>query len=107
MQSSNNGGLMTRINVVPVQTLSDKHLLAEYKEITRPFNKVIKRVYNNTMGNVTIPDNYVLGKGHETFFFNKLKWLHDRYDQLFVELKARGFNIDGAKYVDIKTTLKK
>ena len=34
---------MTRINVVDVKTLHFKHLLAEYKEITRPFKKVRNR----------------------------------------------------------------
>lgn len=34
---------MTRINVVDVKTLHFKHLLAEYKEITRPLKKVRNR----------------------------------------------------------------
>jgi len=93
---------MTRINLVEPELLTDKHLLAEYKEITRPFNKVLKRIKNGTMGDVVIPDRYCLGKGHETFFFNKLMWLYWRYTDLFGELVARGFNVDYAKFEEIK-----
>lgn len=97
---------MTRINVVPVECLTDKHLLAEYKEITRPFNKVIKRIEKGTMSKVTIPNNYCLGKGHETFFFNKLRWLHDRYLDIYKELKySRGFNINDTVFTNIYNDL--
>jgi len=93
---------MTRINVVPVETLTDKHLLAEYKEITRPFNKVIKRLEAGTYKDVVIPDKYCLGKGHETFFFDKLRWLWFRYVNLYGELVNRRFNIDHDKFDRIK-----
>tara|TARA_R110000850_G_C9934722_1_gene462392 strand:- start:203 stop:622 length:420 start_codon:yes stop_codon:yes gene_type:complete len=91
---------MTRINVVPVEILTDKHLLAEYKEITRPFNKAYKRLQDNNL-NYNKPDNYVLGTGHESFFFDKLLYLHNRYDQLKVELCARKFNINLDLYHEI------
>jgi len=93
---------MTRINVVPVETLTDKHLLAEYKEITRPFNKVIKRLENGTYHSAVIPTKYCLGKGHETFFFDKLRWLWFRYVNLYGELVNRRFNIDHDKFDRIK-----
>lgn len=96
---------MTRINVVPVECLTDKHCLAEYKEITRPFNKVIKRISNGTMSNVKIPKKYVLGTGHETFFFDKLLWLYKRYYQLRNELLNRNFNIDVDKFDEIAKTI--
>ena len=92
---------MTRINVVPVEVLTDKHLLAEYKEITRPFNKVRKRVDAGTIKNVSIPLAYCLGTGHETFFFNKLGYLLDRYELLFNALVSRGFNVDKLKFMNI------
>tara|TARA_R100001594_G_scaffold1048_2_gene4362 strand:+ start:13723 stop:14157 length:435 start_codon:yes stop_codon:yes gene_type:complete len=100
---------MTRINCVPVETLTDKHLLAEYKEITRPFNKVIKRVekygIDKALNNVNIPEQYVLGSGHESFFFNKLNWLHQRYTQLWCELDSRGFNVCRVKFGNISADL--
>ena len=92
---------MTRINIVPVEILTDKHLLAEYKEITRPFNKVISRIEKGTMNEVKIPLEYCLGIGHETFFFDKLKWLFTRYMDLFEELVRRGVNIDEDKFNSI------
>lgn len=85
--------------------LTDKHLLAEYKEITRPFGKVRKRMADNTMGKVKIPETYVLGAGHETFFFNKLRYLWRRYDALFGELIRRGVNLDRAKFYQIHRDL--
>lgn len=48
---------MTRVNIIPVQELTDQHLFAEYREITRlfalvkqacdkyPINKVLKKSY--------------------------------------------------------------
>lgn len=97
---------MTRINVVKVDQLTDKHCLAEFKEITRPFNKVIKRIENGTMGDVVIPNDYCLGKGHETFFFNKLSWLYERYCDLFLELLDRGFNMNSVQFEIICSNIK-
>lgn len=96
---------MTRINVIPVSCLSIKHLQAEYHEITRPFNKVIRRIHNGTMDNVIIPDRYCLGEGHETFFFDKLKWLYNRYGQLFEELIRRGRVPDMDKWSKIRSSI--
>lgn len=100
---------MTRINVVPVYTLTDKHLLAEYKEITRPFNKVIDRIAKygekDALRGVEMPTQYVLGKGHESFFFDKLCWLFFRYNDLYEELLERNFNMDRDKYEEITRML--
>ncbi len=84
---------MTRINVVPVETLTDKHLMAEFREITRSFGKVRKRLESG-VGLPNIPDKYLLGTGHESFFFNKLSWLHLRYTRLTHECIRRGFNLN-------------
>ena len=92
---------MTRINVVPVETLTDKHLMAEYREMTRPFNKVIARIEKGTTGSIKIPPRYCLNTGHETFFFDKLKWLWIRYGQVCDELIGRRFNINLRRFCDI------
>lgn len=89
---------MTRINVVPVETLTNKHLMVEYNEITRPFNKAKKRLLNRTFHKVKIPTKYCLGAGHETFFFDKLKYIAVRYVQLHYELNRRGYNLDHALF---------
>ena len=82
---------MTRINVVPVEELTDKHLRAEYREITRVFTLVKKAVGNDhTPGSVDIPKDYVLGPGHVKFFYNKLLYVKKRYEELYEELKRRG-----------------
>jgi deoxyribonuclease (pyrimidine dimer) len=92
---------MTRINCVPVETLTDKHLLAEYKECTRPFNKVLKRIESGNL-DYDKPDKYVLGTGHEVYFYDKLYWLLQRRSGLFNELAARGFIVDYDKYSSLQ-----
>lgn len=83
---------MTRINVVPVQELGQKHLLAEYREITRPFAKVRKRqAKGQKPPSVKALADYTMGTGHETFFFTRLQYLVDRYQELTNEMLARGY----------------
>lgn len=84
---------MTRINLVPVQELSDKHLLGENHEITRVFGLVRKaQTRKKNRYNLNIPKEYVLGTGHVTFFYDKLGFILERYHQLNEEMIARGFN---------------
>ena len=81
---------MTRINVaIPPKTLTDRHLMAEHREIKRIPNTI-------TSGRakiVDIPKQFTLGKGHVKFFYNKLGYLKNRYEELYVECKNRGFNV--------------
>ena len=81
---------MTRINAfIPVVELSDKHLLAEHREIKRIPNTIKsgKAVIKD------IPSRFTLGKGHVKFFYKKLLWLHNRYNEIYQECKNRGFNV--------------
>ncbi|MDO5103519.1 MAG: pyrimidine dimer DNA glycosylase/endonuclease V [Lautropia sp.] len=80
---------MTRINLVPPSELCDQHLLAEHRELTRIPNAVAKGRYS-LAGQ---PDDYRLGTGHVRFFFDKLRFLHDRYEALHAECLARGFKV--------------
>ena len=81
---------MTRINVGICPTeLTDKHLLAEHREIKRIPNCINKGKYNMD----GIPDKFKLGKGHVKFFYNKLEYLFLRYVHLHLECKYRGFNV--------------
>lgn len=80
---------MTRINLVDPQTLTDQHLIAEYRELPRVFTLALK-AYGKP---VKIPANYVLGTGHVKFFYNKLQFLHKRQLSLIAECKRRGFKI--------------
>lgn len=77
---------MTRINCIPVEELSDKHLIAEYRELPRVFK--LARI------DADIPDSYRMGPGHVTFFYNKLAYLDVRFSELFSEMVNRGFYID-------------
>lgn len=74
---------MTRINCIPVQELTDKHLIAEYRELPRVFK--LARVCPEA------PKEYTLGTGHVKFFYNKLGWCVIRQHQLVDEMKSRGF----------------
>lgn len=83
---------MTRINVVPPQELSRQHLLAEYRELPRVFGLVRKAQGRGaTPADFTIPTDYTLGRGHVTFFYNKLLWLSWRHIHLVNEMVSRGY----------------
>lgn len=75
---------MTRINVVPVEELSDQWLLAEYRELPR----CIKQNINTN----DAPQNYCLGKGHMKWAKHHTLFLINRFYKIFNELKFRGFN---------------
>jgi len=93
---------MTRINCVPVETLTDKHLLAEYKECTRPFNKVLKRIESGNL-DYDKPEKYKMGTLHESFFFDKLFWLWKRRLSLYNECVQRGMNLNVETFSEIQT----
>ena len=81
---------MTRINVgISPTELTDKHLLAEHREIKRIPNCIARGRYNME----GIPNKFKLGKGHVKFFYNKLEYLLTRYCKLNLECKDRGFNV--------------
>lgn len=91
---------MTRVNIVPVQELTDKHLIAEYREITRipgNLNKSLNRKSKSFSFN-EIPDAYTLGTGHVKFFYNKMLFLRKRYAKLIKEMNSRGFKTN---YTDL------
>ena len=85
---------MTRINcgIMPSE-LSTKHLIAELREIKRIPNHVYTKSGN--LNTRDIPEKFTLGTGHVRFFYNKLGYLHKRYQDLYIEAKhIRGFNIE-------------
>lgn len=84
---------MTRINLVDPTYLTNEHLRGEYKEISRTFTHVKKAINNGkTPKDFNVPLSYVLGKGHVTFFYDKLEYIKDRYLSLFNEMKRRGYS---------------
>ena len=93
---------MTRINLVDPSHLTDKHLMAEYRELPRIFTAVLKlQEQGKTPSDVDIPERYVLGKGHVKFFYNKISWLHHRFNTLVYELNKRNFNLDSELFSSI------
>lgn len=81
---------MTRINCgIPPKQLCRQHLLAEAREIKRIPNVISKGKYNLD----NIPNNFTLGTGHVKFFYNKLKYLKDRYEEIYAECLNRGYNV--------------
>ena len=81
---------MTRINLgIPPRELTNKHLIAEHRELKRIPNAVAKGKYNLK----NIPSEFTLGKGHVSFFYNKLGYLRERYVDLYNECITRGFNV--------------
>jgi len=92
---------MTRINAeIPAKLLCNKHLLAEHREIKRIPNTVASGKANLK----DVPQEFSLGKGHVRFFYNKQKYLHSRYVQIYGECKRRGFNVQNysAAWVTVK-----
>ena len=84
---------MTRINVVPVSELSRQHLIAEYREITR-LPKNLKKSLNRKSKPFSvseIPPEYVLGKGHVKFFYDKFLFLKKRYAQILERMDEKEY----------------
>lgn len=87
---------MTRINVVPVEELVREHLIAEYREIVRVFTLVRKAQQSginkyNFKQKKKVPDKYTLGTGHVLFFYNKLRYVLNRYHALTNEMIKRNY----------------
>ena len=74
---------MTRVNIVPVEELSDQWLIAEYRELPR----VLK-------GNFSIensPTTYQLGKGHVKWARKHAIYTDRRMYSIISEMHYRGF----------------
>lgn len=96
---------MTRINLVEPHHLTDKHLMAEYRELPRIFTAVLKlQEQGKTPADVDIPEHYVLGQGHMKFFYNKIGWLNRRYVDLNKELENRGYNLNEKLFWEVITS---
>jgi deoxyribonuclease (pyrimidine dimer) len=81
---------VTRVNLILVEELNDRMLLAEHREIKRIPNAILN---GKARLDLPIPSRYTMGKGHVRFFYNKLFWLLDRYELVHKECIKRGFNV--------------
>jgi deoxyribonuclease (pyrimidine dimer) len=82
---------MVRVNIINPKSLTDQHLIAEYKEIIMLIGYVKKHPGTSLD---KIPKEYNLGKGHILFFKNKLRYLKKRFDKIKKEMWKRGFKAD-------------
>lgn len=81
---------MTRISAgVQPAELCDRMLIAEHREIKR----IPNAIKNGKAVIKDIPKKFKLGTGHVKFFYDKLKYLHKRYNALREEAIERGFNL--------------
>ena len=81
---------MTRINAgIPVQDLTNKHLIAEHREIKR----IPNAVRSGKAKIVNLPKQFTLNTGHVRFFYDKLEYLRKRYEDLYKECLNRNFKI--------------
>ena len=83
---------MTRINIVPVESLTRQHLLAEYRELPRVFALAHKASLSSKPWTHKQSKEYTLGTGHVIFFYDKLSFLAIRHKQLIAEMEKRGYN---------------
>lgn len=74
----------------------DQHLFAEFREI-----KMVPKALNRSLRTKqpteilkNIPPTFRLSTGHVLFFYDKGKYLEERYEQLKNELRIRGVNFN-------------
>lgn len=83
-----------RVNLIDPFYLTDEHLIAEANEINMISGTFLRSL--NSKGGIKydkIPKEYLLGEGHVYFFYNKARYLSDRYEALKTEARKRGINI--------------
>lgn len=76
---------MVRVNIIRPKLLSDQHLLAEHLEIMMLISYAKKNPPKE------VPARYCLGKGHITFFKDKIRYLQKRHLEIQKEMRKRGF----------------
>ena len=85
---------MTRINIINPNELTDQHLIAEYREIFMVGSSLQRSLKSKNWNPKDIPIKFTLNTGHVKFFYDKGKYLSNRYDMLREEMKARGMTPD-------------
>jgi deoxyribonuclease (pyrimidine dimer) len=68
--------------------------MAEYRELPMVHASLSRSLSSKRGVHYSlIPKKYTLNKGHVTFFYNKGKWLFNRWTSLIEELKYRGYDV--------------
>jgi deoxyribonuclease (pyrimidine dimer) len=85
---------MTRVNAdINPKKLKRPHLLAELREITMVPASLRRSLRTQSVSTVLnkIPEEFTLGRGHVLFFYNKMEFLHYRFNRLADEMERRGY----------------
>ena len=77
---------MTRINLVPPESLTDQHLIAEYRELPRCLKQPIDTS--------NAPEIYCLGKGHMKWAKKHSLFLVKRFKKICCEMERRKFIVN-------------
>jgi|TARA_B110000444_G_scaffold243889_1_gene262797 deoxyribonuclease (pyrimidine dimer) len=85
---------LTRINIIPVEELTDQHLMAEYREMFMVGSALQKSLKSPNWDKNRIPKELTLGTGHVMFFYDKGQYLYKRYEQIRKELTKRNYKLD-------------
>ena len=97
---------MTRVNLVPPEELTDQHLFSEFRELKMVPKSLARSLRGAERRGVAdpvawvlarCPREFVLGKGHVSFFYDKGTFLRRRYAAVRAELLRRAshdFNRD-------------
>lgn len=88
---------MTRINIIPVEYITNRHLVAEYTEIRHISSSLSRSQKSKTFDVNKFPKKFTLNKGHVSFFYNKGKYIHKRFLSIQREMLKRGFNLSKDK----------
>lgn len=82
---------MTRINLIDPSELVGPHLVTEYRELPRVIG-LSNAAHARGVDPSTFPPRYTLGRGHVTFFYDKVGFLASRFSTLVAEMESRGMN---------------
>ena len=80
-----------RINVLPLDFLTDQHLGAEYTECHMLITYFTKSsCTKNGIDPAKISRKYTLNNGHAYFFYDKFQYVVDRHIEIYNEMRNRG-----------------
>ena len=91
---------MTRINSnLPPQELKRAHLIAELREITMVPAALRRSLRTKRQEDIlkSIPKQFTLNSGHVKFFYDKQKFLQERFNSLCDEMERRGYTPDRSR----------
>ena len=89
--------MRVNIGIRPIH-LCDNHLIAEHVELLFVPGILLKRDFKIIN---KIPEQFSLGIGHISFFYNKILYLKNRLNCVCEEMKRRGFKTSSTINVDM------